>query len=232
MSIDDKERRNLILDAAAQIIIHHGYNKMTMSDIADELGLSRPLIYLHFKGKDELLEALIAREMLNYGAIWFEHLEADPNGGTVASIYRSVIYALNKSPLMGAIVKRDEKTFGKYLRKKGNIFQGMQSPSMTRDFLQAMQDAGAVRKEVNIPAMAYILDSLSHSMVETNEVPHQASVPSYDAIMETLAEMLDKMLTPADGGNHEAGKAILRQIAGNAKAHFEELADAKKDDVK
>jgi AcrR family transcriptional regulator len=228
MAVEEKERREAILAAAAQIIIRQGYNKMTMNDIADELGLSRPLIYLHFKSKDELLETLIAREMLNYGQSWLEHIEADPKGGTVASTYRSVIYALNKNPLMAAIVKRDEKTFGKYLRKKGNIFQSLQSPSMTRDFLQAMQEAGAVRKEINVGAMAYVLDAVSYSMVGSTDFPTNESDPSYDAIMETLAEMLDRMLTPPSGGNQEAGKAVLRKIADDARAYFEQVKQGKR----
>jgi AcrR family transcriptional regulator len=223
MKIEDKERRELILNAAAAIIIRHGYNKMTMSDIADEVGLSRGLIYLHFKNKDEILEALIAREMLNYGELWLQHIESDPQGGTVASTYRSVIYALNHSPLMAAIVKRDEKTFGKYLRKSGNIFQSLQTPSMTHNFLQAMQDAGAVRQEINTKAIAFILDTVSYAMVGNTSFPSEISNPSYDEIMETLADMLDRMLTPPDGGNHEAGKAVLRKIADEARTYFKQV---------
>jgi AcrR family transcriptional regulator len=88
--------------------------------------LNRALVYGYFKSKDDLLEALVRREMHKYGELWFEHLMADPQGCTVASIYRSVAYALKNTPFMAAIVMRDQGTFGKYLRKPGNIFEGMQ----------------------------------------------------------------------------------------------------------
>jgi AcrR family transcriptional regulator len=65
MTTEGKDRVEAILDAAARLIIRYGYNKMTITDIADAVGLARGLIYLHFKSKDEVLEALIAREMLS-----------------------------------------------------------------------------------------------------------------------------------------------------------------------
>jgi AcrR family transcriptional regulator len=230
MSLEDKERETAILTAAAQLIIRYGYNKLTMTDIADAVGLSRGLIYLHFKSKDEVLEALIAHEMLNYGALWLQHIESDPQGGTVASIYRSVVYALNNSPLMASIVKRDEKTFGKYLRKPGNLFESLRTPSMTHNFLAAMQAAGVVRQGVNIAAMAFILDAVSYAMVSSDESPEALAAPAYDAIMETFAEMLDRMLTPPDGGNQEAGKAILRQIADEARSYFNQVHSSEMDE--
>jgi len=222
MSIDNQAREQRILDAAAQLIIQFGYDKTTMSDIADAVGLNRALVYAHFKSKDDVLEALIAREMQQYGQVWFEYILADPKGGTVASIYRGIAYALKQTPFMAAIVTRDEGTWGKYLRKPGNIFTGMQTASMTRDLMLAMQSAGAIRKDVNIPAMAYIVDVLSNGMVKHGNRPNTSDFPPYDELLETTAEMFDRMLTPEDGGDLEAGKNVLRQIAEAARAHYEQ----------
>jgi AcrR family transcriptional regulator len=227
MTVDNQTRKNMILDAAARLIIQFGYDKTTMSDIADAVGLNRPLVYAHFKSKDEVLEALIAREMRQYGMLWFEHLMADPNGGTVASIYRSIAHALKHTPFIASVVTRDEGTWGRYLRKPGNIFSGMQSASMTRELMQAMQDAGAIRKSINIPAMAYIVDVLANGMVSQGSGIHQQDAPAYEELLETVAEMFDRMLTPEDGGNLEAGKQVLRQMAEAARAHFEQMETPK-----
>jgi AcrR family transcriptional regulator len=216
-------RKQTILDAAAKLIIQHGYDKTSMSDVADAVGLNRALVYAHFKSKDDLLEALIAREMRKYGELWIERVEADPKGGTVASIYRNILYALKHTPFMAAIVTRDERTFGKYLRRPGNIFGAMQTPSMTRELLRAMQDAGAIRQGVNIPAMAYIMDIIAYGMVAPNDASNIDTVPPYDELLETLAEMFDHMLTPEDGGNLEAGKNVLRQLAASARANFRQM---------
>lgn len=212
----------MILDAAAKLIIQYGYDKTTMRDIADAVGLNRALVYAHYKSKDDVLEALIAREMQKYGQLWFDHILADPKGGTVASIYRGIAYALKHTPFMAAIVTRDEGTWGKYLRKPSNIFTGMQTSSMTRNLLLAMQEAGAIRKDVNVAAMAYIVDVLSNGMVDHGNHPHTSDFPPYEDLLDTVAEMFDRMLTPEDGGDLEAGKNVLRQMAETATAHYEQ----------
>lgn len=226
---DQPERMQLILDAAAELLLRHGYNKTTMSDVADVIGLHRGLVYLHFPSKDALVEALIVRELRKYGAMWSAHLEADPLGGSVGSVYRGVLYALKQVPLMAEILTRNEQTFGKYLRKPGNLFARLPA-SLTYEFLQTMQKAGAVRQDVNLKAMAFFLDTLASAILETltshrgdqRSDSTQASKPSYDELLETMAEMVERMLTPAQGANLEAGKAILRQGLDSAEGHFME----------
>jgi AcrR family transcriptional regulator len=234
---DQQERIHLILDAAAELLLRHGYNKITMSDVADAVGLHRGLVYLHFSSKDALIEVLIIRELREYGATWSHHLETDPLGGTVASTYRSVLHALKQVPLMAAILTRDKEIFGKYLHKPNNLFARLPTASLTHEFLRAMQEAGAVRQDINLAAMAFILDTLSLAILDTltshSGEPRgdstQALRPSYDDLMETIAEMVERMVTPAEGANLEAGKALLRQGLDDARARFtEEMEQHKK----
>src|SRR5882724_1444309 len=202
MSIDEKEREQAILDAAAKILLRHGYNKTTMSDVADAVDLNRALLYLHFKSKDELVEALIVRELNNYGEEWINSLEADPLGGTVTSLYRITLHIINGNSLRAAIHTQDEQTFGKYLRKPDNLFARLPTTYLTRDFLQIMQDAGAVRQDVNIAAMAFILDTLTPALLETLSArvaeargeSKPSNKPTSDELIETIAEMLERML--------------------------------------
>lgn len=51
----DEQRRKDILDAALYCFLHFGFSKTSMDDVAKKAGLSRPLIYLKFKNKDDLL---------------------------------------------------------------------------------------------------------------------------------------------------------------------------------
>jgi AcrR family transcriptional regulator len=226
MSLDSQTRKQALLDAAASLIIQYGYDKTTIGDVADVIGLNRALVYGYFKSKDDLLEALVRREMRKYGEFWFEHLMADPQGGTVASIYRSVAFALKNTPFMAAIVMRDPSTFGKYLRKPGNIFEGTQSQNIASGLLQSLQDAGTIRQDVNLRTITYIMDALANSLVS---LPKTGQAPAFDELLETIAEMLDRMLTPEGGGNIEAGKNVMRQFAAEATRFFEQTDAPLKD---
>lgn len=214
----------MILDAATRRIIQQGFDRTTMGDVADEAGLNRALLYQHFQSKEDLLEALIVREIRQYSQVWLEALLEDPQGGSIASIHRSIAYALKQRPLMSAIVTRDDHIFGKYLRKPGNIFSAAQTISTTRDFLQALQTAGAIRPEVNIPAMAYLMDMISYGLIEGYQGGN-ATAPPYDQLLETVAEMYDRMLTPANGGNLEGARVIIRQLAEQARTSFTSVDD-------
>ncbi len=51
-------RFETIVAAARSCFLRFGYAKTSFADVAKAAGISRPLIYLHFKSKDELLGAV------------------------------------------------------------------------------------------------------------------------------------------------------------------------------
>jgi len=53
--------RDLILDAVDGLLAKFGYRKMTMDDVARQVGIGKGTIYLHFPGKEELVLAHIDR---------------------------------------------------------------------------------------------------------------------------------------------------------------------------
>jgi AcrR family transcriptional regulator len=53
--------RDLILDAADHLLARYGYNKMTMEDLAREVGVGKGTIYLHFNSKEEVALSRIDR---------------------------------------------------------------------------------------------------------------------------------------------------------------------------
>ncbi len=229
MGVDQKEREQAILDVTAELLLRYGYNKLTMSDVADAVGLNRRLVYLLFPSKDALVEALILREMNTYVELWSRYLDSDPLGGTVASVYRSLLAVLKQLPLMAAIYAQDEQVFGKYLYRPGSIFAYWPpDPGPTWGFLQVMQEVGAVRQDINTRAIAFILDALTPSILQAlsshTRVPlddsNRPDRPSFDELVETVAELCERWLTPSEGANLEAGKAVMRLIVEEVQAQF------------
>jgi len=52
---------DLILDAADRLLARYGYRKMTIDDVAKEVGIGKGTIYLHFKSKEEIALARVDR---------------------------------------------------------------------------------------------------------------------------------------------------------------------------
>ena len=57
---DGRER---ILDEARSLFLTKGFAATSMQEIADAVGLTKPALYYHFKDKQELMLAVIGREM-------------------------------------------------------------------------------------------------------------------------------------------------------------------------
>ncbi len=56
-----KTTRDAILDATERMLSKHGYKKMTIDDLAKEVGIGKGSIYLHFKSKEEIALSHIDR---------------------------------------------------------------------------------------------------------------------------------------------------------------------------
>jgi AcrR family transcriptional regulator len=217
------ERDQAILDAAGQLLLRHGYNKLTMGDVADAVDLHRGLVYLRFKSKDDLVAVLVLRELKQYALAWREQLETDPEGGSVGSAGRAMLRALTALPLASAIVARDEAVFGKYLRKPATLFDRPILRSMgTKESFDALREAGVIRADVDTGAAAYLYDALIPAVrsVLRQEDPGQ---PSWEALLETLSDMLDRTLTPPGGADLAAGKKVLLDGLERTLADFEAL---------
>ncbi len=53
-AVQQKSTRDAILDATDRLLARHGYKKMTIDDLAREVGIGKGSVYLHFSSKEEI----------------------------------------------------------------------------------------------------------------------------------------------------------------------------------
>lgn len=70
-----EESRKKIMDAALELFALKGYASTTISNIATKAGVAKGLLYNYFKGKRELLDAIIM-DLLDEGDSYFEEMQA------------------------------------------------------------------------------------------------------------------------------------------------------------
>src|SRR5438270_12423957 len=56
-----KTTRDAILDATDRLLTRYGYKKMTIDDLAREVGIGKGSVYLHFSSKEEIALSHIDR---------------------------------------------------------------------------------------------------------------------------------------------------------------------------
>lgn len=60
-SVQPKSTRDAILDATDRLLAKYGYKKMTIDDLAAEVGIGKGSVYLHFSSKEEIALSHIDR---------------------------------------------------------------------------------------------------------------------------------------------------------------------------
>jgi AcrR family transcriptional regulator len=86
--LDRGDRRDALLDAAAAIVASDGADAVSMEAVAENAGVSRPLVYKHFANRVELLEALYARES---AALHEEISAAVTKASSIEEMFRALV---------------------------------------------------------------------------------------------------------------------------------------------
>lgn len=81
--VDSKPRRRLarderaqqLLDTAEQLFVERGYAAVTLKDIAQAAGVSRPILYEHYPSKERVFLACVERARKDFADEFFSQLE-------------------------------------------------------------------------------------------------------------------------------------------------------------
>jgi len=83
------DRREALLDAALALVAEGDLDRVSMESVADQAGVSRPLVYKHFRNRTEILTELYLRE----GERLHEELSVDVQAAeTIEEKYRALFH--------------------------------------------------------------------------------------------------------------------------------------------
>jgi AcrR family transcriptional regulator len=211
LSSGNEARAEQILDAAMRLIVHYGYDKTSVADIAREAGVAKGTIYLHWRSKDELFRELLVREEKRLADDWFARVKADPEGVTLAGLYRHSIPALAANPLIQALYTKQSRILGDYARRNDPaIYRRRYAASL--EFTRQLQAAGLVRTDMSADVITYIFTILSCGIIAADEILSGVPLPPLDALADALAEIMQRALAPEQPGDNRAGQNAVTTL--------------------
>jgi TetR/AcrR family acrAB operon transcriptional repressor len=209
---ENKDREARILDSAGAMLLRYGYEKVTIGDIAEEAGISKGAIYLHFASRDALFQALVMREITRFSITWMQKVEDDPLGGTLSGLYRNTLITLADFPLIRAMIGGDRKMMGDLGRYFGASMY-VTAYHTRQSFIRRMQAVGAIRSDYDPSVLAYIFNALSHGLIKIVEVMPEGYTPHIEDLIQNLTRLLDSALSPPNGEQYsEVGKQVYREV--------------------
>lgn len=227
---DNPQRADRILNAASKLFVHYGYDKTTVSDIAQAAGVSKGAIYLHWKSKDDLLEALIFRESERLIDDMLARIEADSEAGTIFSLYQHAIMTTIANPLIHAVMTKDARVLGDFARRWIQAHSGQAAAGyLFRDELvRQLQAAHVIRADLDAEVISYIMGLIRYGFLTVHQIiPVGQPSPPLDVVGKTLGLVLERGLAPEGGADKAAGKQVLENMLHALKTMVQQMQAAK-----
>lgn len=147
------ERAQRILDAAADLLQHWGYKRVTIDDIAKQTNIGAGTIYLHWKTKEALFEAVMLREAVVVWRILLAEIRADPEAALLHRFMRTHFLVTRQRPLARALFTGDAKLLGKLAQ--GSLMKAAQGLVPSETFVGLLRDWGLLRTDMPLAVQAY-----------------------------------------------------------------------------
>ncbi|MBI5689928.1 MAG: TetR/AcrR family transcriptional regulator [Verrucomicrobia bacterium] len=142
------ELRQRILTAARAHFFAYGYSALTLDELAAELGISKKTFYVHFDGKDALIEALLAEFVAEIRAS-AEALFSDPDLSFTVKLHRFSEAMVKRFVRMNPHVFRDLQRAAPHLFRRIEELRHHNIPHIFGLMLRQGQAAGMVRSDVD-----------------------------------------------------------------------------------
>lgn len=99
LSDSKPDTRTTALAAAKRLFVERGYSKTSLTAIAEEIGISAPSLYWHFKSKEEILFSLIEQDLNRFTSIVTENVrDLSPADRVETMARRYILIQLDRRP--------------------------------------------------------------------------------------------------------------------------------------
>jgi len=182
----EKDKKNLILDAAKKRFERFGVKKTTMDEISGDAGVSKKTVYEIFRSKDELFVSLFIRETLRVRKLFLKkvaHIE-DPLEKIVRLFNVAGHYFREKS-FWVQVLKDEDGLYAPFLKEKyrRQVEEGI------LEIIAGMLEKGIAQGEVrplDTHAVSYFLFKLFQSI----SYARTASIKGDEADLETMMDFI------------------------------------------
>jgi AcrR family transcriptional regulator len=155
---DREERAQRILDAAAELLLRWGYKRITIDDIAQQVGIGTGTVYLHWKTKEALFESVLLRESL---AVWhalIARMRSDPSEVLLHRFLRAQRLIIGSRPLARALFTKDAALLGKLTQS--SVAQQNQQATTAREVIALLRSQGLMRSDADLEVQSYAFSAM------------------------------------------------------------------------
>jgi AcrR family transcriptional regulator len=213
MSHPNRERGDRILDAAGELLLRMGYRKVAVDDIARAVGIGKGTVYLHWRNKELLFQALMLRESADLTEEILRGIEADPAMILPHRMIAASFLLTHRRPLVMAMLRGNAEMLGSL----GDIALRKQQQELGGHFEDAMLRRGLVRSDV--PHVTYALRSATLGFYVGDTLSDEFE----DIPLQERADVLAYTIRTAFEPPGEPDPRAVAEVAAELSSALEEL---------
>jgi len=213
MSHPNRERADRILDAAGELLLRMGYRKVAVDDIARAVGIGKGTVYLHWRNKELLFQALMMRESADLTDEILAGIRADPAMILPHRMIPASFLVTHRRPLVMAMLRGNAEMFG----TMGDLALKKQQDELRTQFEDTMLRHGLVRSDV--PNLSFALNATTVGFYFGGTLTDEFDGISPEAKADALAHVIRTAFEPAG----EPDPAAVAEVAVELGSALEEL---------
>jgi TetR/AcrR family transcriptional regulator, fatty acid metabolism regulator protein len=158
-----REREELIIQAAEEVLQERGYYETSMDEIAARVGIAKGTIYTHFPGKEELVMAIFTRTMQTFLEGIDEVIETEPTPRAKLEALLQFVYTglySKQTRLLSSMY--NEVDLKRMIVKKGGCMSDLWQSLVSRvtELLEEGKAAGEINSSIPTKVMVISFFSL------------------------------------------------------------------------
>jgi AcrR family transcriptional regulator len=207
-----------ILDVAADLLLRHGYRRVSIDDVATGAGIGKGTVYLHWKTREQLFGAVFAREVLYALDELRQALGADPQACLLHNFARVYFLAVVNRPLLRGLLLDDSDLLGK-LTNSPDTTREDRHGVMMRDYFRLLAEHGLLRKDMGVDEIGYAFQATFEGFLRA-----EGAAPT--GVPEQRADLLAQIVQRGFESDPPTPQAVLPGLAAATVTLLGGLTDA------
>jgi len=153
-----EDRVDRVLDAAAELLVRWGYQRVTIDEVARHAGIGKGTVYLHFRTKDALFLTVLLRAHRHVVAAMADRMAADPAEALPARMMRSIYLDLVADPVFRPLYLGDGEILGRLAHEASATTDELarRREQVLRAQFDLLRGAGCLRTDLDVDAQLHV----------------------------------------------------------------------------
>ena len=185
-----RARAERILDVTAELLLRHGYKRVTIDDVATGAGIGKGTIYLHWRTREALFWAVLQRESARLLEQILARLADDPGLALPGLLMRAIFIEVARRPLVRALLLSDSEVLGALASDQG-VAAAQRELGGNENYLELLREQGLLRPGLTVAAAGVVLGRVLHGFFADQDA--SGEVPLSEQA-DLLADVLHRSL--------------------------------------